>query len=537
MPVFKKRMRGFSLILLILALSFMPFAFVAPAQAAKNLRLAMFADPFSFDPHTASDLNATMFIHQAYDNLFRYNGAGKLVPMLVDSFKISPDAKVQTFTLRKGVKFHDGRELTAKDIKFNLERASIIKGGTAVGYIKTIAGSEAYRKGQAKELKGVEVLDKYTFRVTFSEPHPAFIKQSAATRLAIMNPASISNMKERISLKIALAKGVGSGPFRPVSGRRNFKYVFEPFKDYWRGQSKLPGVELVVVENFVTAMSQYENDELDIITPPYSQIPRIRKDAKLSKEMKVVPRSRSCIIAMNYKVLPQWNDIRIRKAFTHAIDTQKIVEVALEGVVSSGRSVQPPISYGRESNLKGYAYDPEKAKKLLAEAGYPGGKGFPALTLISRSQRHYVRALEAAAGMMNKNLGVNVRVKPMEQGVYIREINKKNIHAFFINCWTASFLDPSYHLEGIMTSGAKRNRWNYADKKFDELVAKAVATVDEDLRMKRFLEAEKRSIEQAAIIPIWYDVFLLLAKPRVQEVEWTPVGNGFTSLWSGRVTN
>ncbi len=531
MTISKYRLRGLPLLVLALVLSFVALILAPPALAGGTLRVAILADPITFDPTVSADLASNAINFQLYDNLFIYNRQGKLVPFLAEGYVVSPDAKVYTFKLRKGVKFHNGREFTAEDVRYTFERALVVKGTTASGYFEHVVGGKEFIEGKTEHVTGMEVLDKHTFRIRFTRAHPAFAKQTAPARMAIVNRDNIPDMRKSFPME----KAGGTGAFILVEGKRNFKYTLKPFKDYWHGSLSLDRLELVVAQKFMTAMDMYENNELDLVTPPVSQMPRIRKSPTLSKELLILPRGRACIIAMNYKVLPQWNNKKVRLAFIHAIDTKTIAEVALEGMVQPARSCQPPISYGRPTQLKALEYDPEKARRLLAEAGYPGGKGFPALTLLSRPQSMYVRALEAAAGMLQKNLGVEVRVKPKEFGTFIREVNQKNIHAFFLNCWTAAYLDPEYHLSDIMTTGAKRNRWNYSDKYYDSLIAKADTTVDEEERMRLYLEAEEYTINEGAVIPLYYDIYAILVKPWVKNVEWSPTSNGFLSFWSARI--
>lgn len=509
-------------------------AFLAsPVHAQKVLRVAIFADPTAFDPAQSNDLPASAMLPQSCESLARVDAQGKVVPDLAEKWEVSSDGKTFTFRIRKGVKFQSGNEVKARHFKYAWTRAIAPGMPNRILYkdMELIKGAKDVYEGKATDFVGVQVVDDYTLRVVMDKPFPEFIEVLAMHKFTPLEKEIV----DKNGGKITPDNLHGTGPFRLVSYQTRSKYEFAAFDGYWGGKPQIDRLIFYVVPNPVTAMQQYENDELDIINPPVSNIPRILGDSKMSKEFLQIPRLRSCLCAFNYKVLPTFKDLKVRQAFNMAVDRAAIAKVALEDTVVPARSCVPSKSFGRDIDRKGYPYDPDRAKKLFAEAGYPDGKGFPNINLYTRPQPEYVRASEMVANMIKKNLNVDVKVVSMEFGKYRQDMEKKDVFDFFFHCWTAPYPSPRYHLTDMMTTDAPSNFWNYSDSVSDDLARKASNTVDYDKRMDTYLEMEQRTIDQAAVLPLWYDVYLFLAKPYVKSVEWIPADYGFSKFGKVRI--
>jgi oligopeptide transport system substrate-binding protein len=192
---------------------------------------------------------------------------------------------------------------------------------------------------------------------------------------------------------------------------------------------------------------------------------------------------------MNYLVQPVFRDRRVREALALAFDRKLIGQVILQGTVEPGRSIIPPSVYSIDTAaLRGPGYDPERARKLLAEAGFPDGKGFPTLELVSRPQSVFVKASEAAANQIQKSLGIT---------------------------------------GDLLHSKGPRNRFNYANPQVDALLDRADQTVSTEERQRLYLEAERLTIEDVAVLPFYYDTYTFLVKPSVKGLEFTPTGTGY----------
>ncbi len=505
----------------------LPLVLLASTAAAAPgiLRAALFADPDSFDPPVGTSLPADAIIGHACDSLLATTAEGKETGALAERWDVTPDGRSIAFALRRGVKFHNGRELTADDVKYSFERAlkPDLK-APAAAYLLPIAGASEFRDGKAKEVAGIAVLDKYRVRLEFVRPNPLFVKHAPSTRLAIVSREAT----EAAGGKITEKSLVCAGPFVLKGGRSNYQWVLEANPDYYGGKPKVTRIEFFVVPDENTRLAQYENGELDFIEPPVSALERIRKDPALSKELVQKPRGRSVVFGMNYQVQPVFRDRRVREALALAFDRKLIGQVIFQGTVEPGRSIVPTAVYTVDTSaLKGPGYEPERAKKLLAEAGFPDGKGFPPLELVTRPQAVFVRASEAVANQLQKSLGIAVQVRSVEFGKYIKDLNARNVTAFFLHAWTAEYLSPQYFFGDLIHSKGPRNRFNYANPQVDALLDRADATVNPEERQRLYLEAEKLTIEDVAVLPFYYDTYTFLVKPSVKGLEFTPTGMGY----------
>jgi ABC-type transport system substrate-binding protein len=488
------------------------------------LRAVIFADPDSFDPPVGTSLPANAILDHACDGLVATTAGGQETGALAERWEVSPDGKAITFHLRRGVKFQNGREVTADDVRYSWERAlkPELK-APAASYLLPIVGAEDLRDGKAKSLAGLTTPDRHRVRVEFTRPNPLFIKHAQSARLAIVSREATEAAGGRITEKTLVC----AGPFVLKGGRSNYQWVLEANPAYWGGKPRIDRLELFVVPDENTRLAQYENGELDFIEPPVSQLERIRKDPALSRDLLTKPRGRSIVFGMNQTVQPAFRDRRVREALALAFDRKLISQVLLQGTVEPGRSVIPTAVYTIDTSaVKGPGYDPERAKKLLAEAGFPDGKGFPALELVSRPQAVYVRASEAVANQLQKNLGITVQVRSVEWGKYVKDTNARTV-PFFLHAWTAEYLSPQYFFADLIHSKGPRNRWAYSNPQVDAVLDRADQTVNGEERQRLYLEAERLTIEDVAVLPFYYDTYTFLVKPYVKGLEFTPTGIGY----------
>ena len=504
----------------------------SPAHATPGvLRAVIFADPDSFDPPVGTSLPADAVVSHACDGLLATTADGKERGALAERWEMSPDGKAITFHLRSGVRFQNGRELTAEDVRYSWERAlrPDLK-APAASYLLPIVGAADFREGRAKGVAGLTTPERLRVRVEFTRPNPLFVKHIQSSRLAIVNREAT----EAGGGKITEKNLVCTGPFILKGGRTNYQWVLEANPDYWGGKPRINRLELFVVPDENTRLAQYESGELDFIEPPVSQLDRIRKDPALSKELSIKPRARSVVFGMNQPLQPAFRDRRVREALALAFDRRLIGQVLLQGTVEPGRSIIPTSVYAADTSaLKGPGYEPERAKKLLAEAGFADGKGFPALELVSRPQAVYVKASEAVAAQLQKNLGITVQVRSVEWGKYVQDTNARTV-PFFLHAWTAEYLSPQYFFADLIHSKGPRNRFNYSNPQVDALLDRADQTVNGEERDRIYLEAERLTVEDVAVLPFYYDTYTFLVKPSVKGLEFTPTGVGYLPV--SRVT-
>jgi ABC-type transport system substrate-binding protein len=480
------------------------------------LRYAIPNNPTSLDPAIVQDGDTLDLLINVYEGLVGWNEKNEVVGLLAESWEVSPDAKVFTFKMRKGAKFHNGREIVAEDVKWAIERACNPDLGstTITAYLGDVVGVEDKFNGQADSVSGIEVLDSHTIKFTLKAPAPYFLGKltyiisSPLPKESVPADKKISNSKE----------AVGSGPY--VLSRYEDKQlaVLEPFKDYWGGVAKLTRIERPVMLNADTRLTKYKNGELDLLLLQRQDLKGIEADASLKDHIKFSPRAAIWYVGMNQLTYKPFADKRVRQAFAMAIDRETIVNELLGGVNAPATTIVPPGIPGHREKGKGYAFDPVKAKALLAEAGFADGKSMPELNINFREGYPDIKTVaEAVASQIEKNLGVKVRAQPLEWGKYLDVYNKKQL-TFYHMRWSADFYDMQNFMSHMLSTNGPENKFGYSNPAFDALCQKADTTVEMEKRIPLYQQAEDIALEEAAWIPIYFQRDVELVHPGVQNL-------------------
>ena len=310
-------------------------------------------DALTLDPQFVTDVPTSRAVMQIHETLVKYDLDMNIVPCLAEAWEVSSDQLTWTFRLRKGVKFQDGTPFNAEAVKYTFDR--IVDPATA-----------SPRKSSAGMIKGVKILDEYTVAITTLKPFGPFLAQLTAYNLAILSPTQAKKLGKKYAQNPA-----GTGPFKLESWAPGEKVVLARNEEYWGKKAYLDKVVFKVVPEDATRVMLLLSGEADVI----ASVPTVLLDKlQQSKDVKVVREKgfRTIYIGLNNKVKP-FDDIRVRKAVSHAIHPEAIVQGVLKGVGTLGGSFESPAIPGAVQGLKPYPYDPARAKKLLAEAGYPNG--------------------------------------------------------------------------------------------------------------------------------------------------------------------
>jgi oligopeptide transport system substrate-binding protein len=227
-------------------------------------------------------------------------------------------------------------------------------------------------------------------------------------------------------------------------------------------------------------------------------------------------------VGMNQRVYPQFKNAKVRRAFAMAINKKRIVADVLGGLVREATSIVPPGVPGHRETAANIPYDPAGARKLLAEAGYPGGKGLPTFIMEVRVERKdYVDVATAAATDLQNNLGIRVRVQPSEWGAYLERRDKWQIGLFHMR-WAADYLDPQNFLSMMLGTHSDdppfgpENRMDYSNPEFDRLCKEADSTMDPERRLQLYAQAEDIVLQDAPWVPIYYQRDAELIRPRIK---------------------
>ena len=451
-----------------------------------------------------------------YEGLVGFDEKNDIEPRLAEKWDISPDGKVYTFHIRQGVKFHNGRPLEAADFKYSWERALNPKtqSPTAATYLEAIVGAIDLANDKRADLPGVEVVDKQTLKVTIDRPRAYFLAQ-------LTYPTAFAFAREVIEKNggvIDEKAMVGTGPFLFDALRRGQNIAFKANPDYWGGRPKLDGFEGWIYRDPRTAFDNYLTGKLDVSTSRISQYIEDREAGRRQNEYHIFPAATINFLVMNPVAKPVFAKKEVRKAFAMAIDRELIHKLAYKSVqgfdVANG--LLPPGMLGAEPSPPPIPYDPAQARQLLAQAGYPGGKGFPTITLITAANGQAIGvACQTIRNNLRDNLGINVVLQEREGAQIIQDETAKTMD-FFVGGWIADYPDPQDFLSILFTSNAPLNHSSYSNPQFDALCAQADAEPDRTKRGALYAQANKILMEDVGVLPLMLSPRLLIISPKIQ---------------------
>lgn len=480
---------------------------VAPASSLKVMRVPIDEEPRSIEPGMSIMLQDYLIALNLHVGLFRYDSKSTLNPYLVRDWSLSPDRLTYTFLLHDNFKWHNGQPVTAADFKAGWERHLDPKlNAWGANYLSDIAGAREMLDGKATTLAGVEAVDAHTLKVKLIHPDPRFIAQLGTTPTWVA-PAD-STVKGEARWKKAPE---GGGPFRFVEWQTRSRLVLEANNDA-SPRPFLDRIEFLIVPDPATALNMYRNGQLDIVPVTAGELPGILRDPVLSHEIHSWPAAQLIVVGLNGKKIPAFKDLRIRKAFMHAIDRQAICHQVLFDSWTPAAEFIPEGMPGHEGG-KTIAYDPELARKLMAEAGFPNGRGFPATTLATVGATE-ATAAAAIAAQLDRNLGIKVDVQRYEpsdmyQGLLSRRWD------LFLGGRNADYMSPEQLLFRLLHSHTAENYIDYVNPKLDAVIDRALSAANPKEEMALWQEANQIAIDDAALIPIAYGKFIYLVKPGV----------------------
>ncbi|OJY35318.1 MAG: ABC transporter substrate-binding protein [Rhizobiales bacterium 65-9] len=489
--------------------------FVLSPAMAKTFRVNVVADPAQMDPITYSEIVAGRILRNMYEGFTVITDDGRNVPALAEKWEPLTTGPGFRFHLRKGVKFHSGRPFTARDVKYTYE--ALLKpggkGGLNATYLNIIVGAKELKDGQATELAGVKIVDDYTIELSFTKPDVLF----PIYPIYYMDSGIVAELGADWMTKAS----AGTGPYKFKQWRRGVSVDLDANTSYWGGAPKIDGVSFMIVPNADTALSQYDAGELDFVDVYAAAVRRVLRDERYAKELIRVPRAQSTYLGMNQNLYAPFKDKRVREAISLSIDRNAMIRGLYGGAAFPLNGVVTPGMPGFNPNLPELKFDPERAKKLMAEAGYPGGKGLPPVDISSTEA--FKDEITYYANQFNRVLGMPVNVKTVERATFIRAMNAGEV-AFFPWGWTADYTDAAYYLSQMWYGPSPYNRPRWKNAEYDKLIDEALTVADDDKRYALYHKAEKVLLDDWGMAPVPMTASVALRKPNVKNVTLTPFG-------------
>ena len=497
-------------LLVVLVASALSGAAVA-AKPGGTLRMVFMADPPTLDPAHATDLTSSAVIRQVFDALLELDEKLVPAPALAERWMVSADHRAYTFHLRRGAKFHNGREVRAADVKYSFERAAR---GKRPWVFEKLVGAREFIQGGAPEIAGVRVVDDATVELRLERPFAPFL------HLIAYDAASIVPREEADRRGAGFASHpVGTGAFRFGSWRRDDQVVLERFPEHFRGPANLERVVFRVIPAEATRFNEYAAGQLDVSDIPTGRCRALQADPKLKADVAIWPTLGTSALRFNVERAP-FTDARVRRAIAHAIDPAIIVNRVLEGCVAPAQGIVPPVLAGWTATAKRLPLDRERARSLLAEAGFPGGRGLGPLAYHFNTGDLNQRIAEALQAQL-KEVGVALELRRLDWAAHIKVVDDGSA-GFFRQGWIADYPDPENFLTVLFHSknaGAAGNTSRYRNPKLDRLFDEADAMSSGPARDKRYAEAEQIVLDDAVWISLYHYTSRALIKPYVKGLE------------------
>src|SRR5881628_1875760 len=485
----------------------------AVAQPAGTLVVGLVAEPVNLDPAQVTDLNSNRVGRRIVETLVTFpDESTQVVPGLAESWSVSRDGLKYTFKLRRGVSFHDGTPLDAEAVKFSIERQIVAE------HPFNKLGKYPFANYFFGNVKAVEAVDPQTVEFVLKEPRASFLAVMTAGAASIASPTAV----KKLGVDYPLTP-VGTGPFKFVSWDRGQSVVLEKNPAYWKHPVKVDRVIYRPIVEDQARLTELLTGALDLIvgTPP-DFVTQLENNPKITLLKQVG--AHVWYLGINNQKKP-FDDKRVRQALNYAVNKEAIVRDVLKGTGSMSAGPVLPGTWGADAGLKPYPYDPERAKKLLADAGYPGG--FTTSMWVPESGSG-MQSPVAMATVMQSNLkavGVNVNLQTMEWGAFLAKLRSKEQELFALS-WMAGSEDPDMVmyplLHGSQWTPNGPNRALYRNERFDELLTQARQTTDQAKRGQLYREAQTILVEDAPWVFVDHEVQIAATSKRVQGLKLHP---------------
>jgi oligopeptide transport system substrate-binding protein len=481
--------------------------------ASGTLNWNIGADPKTLDPSLNGASDGGDVINQTFEGLVREIN-GEVLPGMAESWEVSADGKTVTFNIRKDAKWSNGDDLTAHDFVYGwlhgIDPASASEYSWLWHYTNVVGADEAVDGASLADV-GIKAVDDYTFEVQLTQPTDYFVSLTAFYHFMPLHQESVeaAGGEEGLWAKVP-ELAVSNGPFHLTAYTAGEGLTLEKNQNYWnKDVVKIAIIEGKFIDDASTAFAAFNSGELDFIpSVPSAEIPRlIAEDSRFH----IFPLLGTYYYSFNLDN-PVWEDAKVRRALALSIDREAIVEALGTGQTPAAGFVPPGFkdnegndffetagTYGMVSDDSQF----ELAQELLAEAGYPGGAGFPTdqVLLYNTSEGHKLVA-EMVQQMWKENLGIEVELANQEWAVF-QTTRKEGNFDIARGGWLTDYMDPSGML-AIFTSTNAYNDPNFYNDEFDQLMADAMATTDKAEHFAKLYEAQELFMTEMPIVPVYH---------------------------------
>lgn len=468
--------------------------------AANTLVMMIEFSPTNLDPRIGTDAQSELIDELIFDSLVRKDQNFNLTPGVAERWEI-PDPRTYVFHLRRGIRFHDGRPLTSKDVQWTLDT---MRNGT----LATIKGATY------KLVSGVETPDDSTVVVHLTEPFAPLLWNLSEGAFGIVPYGSGQDFNRT---------PIGSGPFRFVRSDPDSQVVLERNNEYWGERPRLERIRFAVVPDATTRALELRKGSADIAAAnslPPDMVRTLERERNVAVQRH--PGTTLAYLAFNLRD-PILKDVRVRQALAHAVDRRTMLHYLFDDSGRLASSVLPPEHWAYNPDVPHYAYDPAKADALLDAAGYPRGKdGVRFHLTMKTSTDETTRLLAAVLQQQLRKAGIALDIRSFEFATFYADVTKGAFQLYSLRWIGYSNQDPDIFEDAFHSASfapKRANRGYYSNPELDRLVEEGRRTVDQEQRKRIYAEVQRILARDLPYIDLWYLDNVLVHSTRVKDVQ------------------
>ncbi len=478
------------------------------------------SEPQGLDPHVVTGVPENKLIRALFEGLAVKNPYTlEPEPGVAESWELSADRRVVTFHIREDARWSNGDRMTAGDYVWSWKRALHPDMGNLYAYmLYPISNAEAYATGEITDFSqvGVKALDDLTLQVTLDNPTPYFIQlMDHYSTFAVHRPTveKFGKFTDRFTRWTRAENMVSNGPFNLSEWKLNRRITVTKSDTYWdRENVRLNGVVFYPTENIVSEERGFRVGQLHYTQEvPLDKIPTYQ--AMEDSPYVQAPYLGTYFYLVNTR-RPPLDDVRVRKALAMAVDRETLTSTVMQGAVVPAYSITPPGTLGYQPP-KLFSFDPQRARELLAAAGYPDGAGWPGIELIYNTSESHRKVAVALQQMWKDALNIEITISNQEWKVYLDSVTQVDFD-LARRGWIGDYVDPNNFLDLYLTNGGNNNTY-FADPRYDRMIQELAPQAEtREERFAVFHRAETLLMEQMPIIPIYTYTSRHLIHPSVQ---------------------
>ncbi|HVO83426.1 MAG TPA: ABC transporter substrate-binding protein [Syntrophobacteria bacterium] len=499
---------------------------VAQSQPKRGgtYRAALPWQPRNLDPAFSTDIYSVTIIQQIFDGLVQFDRNLYVVPALASSWTVSSDGLVYTFTLRRDVRFHNGRSVTASDFVYSFTRIlAPQEDSSALSFFERIQGADIYRRGKARTVSGLTAPDPYTLQIALKEPFSPFLSILAMKSSKVVPREEVERLGKDFG-----HHPVGTGAFRLHSFQGD-RIVLTANPDYFEGA---PYLEEVVYSIYPGAQTEKIAEEFlagRLEESPFLKSIQEKIPGKDTYQLVRKPSLSLMFYGMNCASEPL-TDLRVRQAIACALNKDQIIQEVYRDQFVPAKTMLPPGMTGYTPENAVYDYDPEKARKLLVAAGYGSSSKRLSLTLLSASKSTAAQRELALIGADLAKVGIDLQVQYETDWPAFEAALTRDSLQLYRYAWFADIPDPDNFLGILCGSGSRYNFMRYRNPDVDRLLSQALRETDLLKRVTLYREAERIILAQAPMVPWIYLTLESVFQPYVKGLEISALGQPYIPL-------